>query len=301
MITARDGFTLTELLIAMAIGGIIMTALLQLVFSAQRLYQTDSARTAVNQNASVALTAMTNDLRQAGERLTRDFPALSVDGPAGQERVTMRRSVLDAVLPVCKDVKGGTATDVVFVSKEDKGKGKSGTLPPNCKDSSAEVGFNEWIAYRKAQGGTVDAFIYDPVTGLGETFVYDAEDGSGQHIHRGGGKWLNDYPVENKPRVYMMEQVSYQQSGTYLMRQVGSDDAIAYLPGVTGFDVRPVTLNAAGAETTISGNFPAAPLTWKDLYRLDIVLTAQQRVGSQTVSRTYTSSFVPRNVFSEDR
>ncbi len=298
MTTARDGFTLTELLIAMAVGGIIMAALLQLVLSTQRLYQSDSARTTVNQNATVALTAMTNDLRQAGERLTRDFPALSVDGAAGAERVTMRRSVLDAVLPVCKDVKGGTATDVVFISKKGGG---GGSLPPNCKDSSAEVGFNEWIAYRKAQGGKVDAFIFDPVTGQGEMFTYDAEDGSGQHIHRSGGKWLNDYPVDNKPRVYMMEQVSYQQSGTYLMRQVGNEPAIAYLPGVTSLDIRPIVLNAAGAETTVTGPFPAAPLSWKDLYRLDIVLTAQQRAGSQAVTRTYTSSFVPRNVFSEDR
>ncbi|GGS10255.1 type II secretion system protein [Deinococcus sedimenti] len=295
---ARSGFTLTELLIVMAVSGIVMTALLNLVFSSQRMYQADMARVAVNQNASVALTAMTNDLRQAGERMTRDVPALLVSGSKGSETITMRRSILDAVLPVCKDVKAGTATDVVFVSK--KGGGKADKYPDGCKDTSTELGLDEWKAYRIKQGGKVDAYIYDPVTKVGEMFVYDAEDNSGQHIHRGGGKWLNDYEADHSPRLYIMEEVSYQQDGTYLTRKVGTGDAVRYLPGVTEFDIQPFVLQS-GTPTVVTGSFPTSPLTWKDLYRLDIVLTAQQKVGTSTGTRTFTSSFVPRNVFSEDR
>lgn len=297
MNAARQGFTLTELLITMAIGGAILTAVLQLVFSAQRLYQTDTARSAVNQDAGVAITAMTNELRQAGERLTRDFPALSIDGAPGAERVTVRRSLLDAVLPVCKDIKGGSNANVVFVSK--KG-GPSGKYPDTCKDTSTEVGFNDWISYRKAQGGSVPVYIFDPVTGLGELFDYAAEDSSGQHIHRESGKWEHDYPVENNPRLYMLEQLIYQQSGSFITRQAGDEPAVEFLPGVTSFDLRPIIVSG-GKETVVTGAFPAAPLSWKDLLRLDVSVTAQQQVGGRSVARTFTSSFVPRNVFSEDR
>jgi prepilin-type N-terminal cleavage/methylation domain-containing protein len=291
-----QGFTLVELLIVMALGGLLLTALLQLVLSSQRLYQADSARAAINQDVSVAIAAISNDVRQAGERLTADFPAVQVAGASGQRSITVRRSVLDVVLPVCKDIKSGTATDVVFVSK----KGNGGSLPASCKEDSSEVGFNAWVSYRKANGGTVDAYLFDPVTGLGETFSYDAEDNSGQHIHKGPGKWLNNYPVVNQPRVYILEETTYAQDGTSIMLKRGSQAAVAFLPNVQTFEIEPIVVNS-GTRETITGNFPTNKNSWKDLNTVRLSLTASQQAGGKTVSRTFTSEFVPRNVFSENQ
>lgn len=291
-----QGFTLVELLIVMALGGLLLAALLQLVLSSQRLYQSDSARAAINQDVSVAIAAISNDVRQAGERLTADFPAVQVAGVPGQRSITVRRSVLDVVLPVCKDIKSGTATDVVFISK----KGNGGSLPASCKEDSSEVGFNAWVSYRKANGGTVDAYLFDPVTGLGETFSYDAEDNSGQHIHKGPGKWLNNYPVVNQPRVYIMEETTYAQAGTSIMLKRGSQGAVAFLPNVQKFEIEPVVING-GTRETITGNFPTNKSSWKDLNTVKLSLTASQQAGGKTVSRTFTSEFVPRNVFSENQ
>ncbi|GGS39847.1 PilW family protein [Deinococcus knuensis] len=293
----RAGVTLTELLITMAVGVIIVTAVLNLVFGAQRLYQVDSARAAVNQNASVALNAMTNELRQAGERLPRDFPALEVSGDSGEERIVMRRGVIDTVLPVCRSVKAGTGS-VVFISMNGAAKGTA--APAGCAPSSSDAGFGAWTAYRAAHGGAAQAFLLDPVTGVGELFTYAGEDGSGQHVRRGAGQWLNDYPVENSPRLYLIEQLAYQRREDTLTRQEGERPAEPYLPGVTGFDVQPV-VNVDGSDQVVTGAFPAAPLSWKDLVRLDIVLAAQQRVGGRSAGRTFISSFIPRNVFSEDQ
>lgn len=291
-----QGFTLVELLIVMALGGLLLTALLQLVLSSQRLYQSDSARAAINQDVSVAIAAISNDVRQAGERLTADFPAVQVAGASGQRSITVRRSVLDVVLPVCKDIKSGTATDVVFISK----KGNGGSLPASCKEDSSEVGFNAWVSYRKANGGTVDAYLFDPVTGLGETFSYDAEDNSGQHIHKGPGKWLNNYPVVNQPRVYILEETTYAQDGTSIMLKRGSQAAVAFLPNVQTFEIEPIVVNS-GTRETITGNFPTNKNSWKDLNTVRLSLTASQQAGGKTVSRTFTSEFVPRNVFSENQ
>lgn len=294
---AKAGLTLTELLVTMAVGTIVISAVLGLVSGAQRLYQVDSARAAVNQNASVAVAALTNDLRQAGERLPRDFPALTVDGASGAERVTVRRGVVDTVLPVCRAVNAGSSS-VVFVSMH--GAAKGAAAPAGCAATSAEAGLGEWTAYRAANGGSVQAFILDPVTGRGELFMYAGEDGSGQHVRRGAGRWVNNYPVENSPRVYLIEQLVYRQSADTLTRQEGEQPEVPYLPGVTGFDVQPV-VSVLGADQVVTGAFPVAPQSWKDLVRLDVTLSARQRVGTRSAERTFTSSLVPRNVFSEDR
>ena len=292
-----SGFTLVELLIVMALGGLLLTVLLQLVLSSQRLYQSDSARAAINQDVSVAIAAISNDVRQAGERLSADFPAVQVTGAAGKRSITVRRSVLDIVLPVCKDIKSGTATDVVFVSKKGGG---GGSLPANCKEDSSEVGFDAWINYRKANGGTVDAYLYDPVTGLGELFSYDAEDGSGQHLHKGPGKWLNNYPVVNQPRVYILEETTYTQDGSLVTLKRGSQAAAAFLPNVQTFEIEPI-ITDGGVLTTITGNFPTTTDSWKDLHTVRLSLTASQKAGGKTISRTFESEFVPRNVFSENQ
>lgn len=291
-----QGFTLVELLVVIALGGLLITALLDLVLSSQRLYQADTARAAINQDVSVAIAAISNDVRQAGERLSADFPAISVRGAAGARSITVRRSLLDAVLPVCETIKGGSSDDNVFITRN----GNKGSLPAACKDNASEVGFGTWIKYRQDNGGKVDAYLYDPVTGLGEVFVYDAEDGSGQKLHKGSGKWVNSYPIANEPRVYLLEETTYAQSGSVLTLKRGSQDAVAFLPNVQSFEIEPVVADG-NTLTAVTGNFPTATDSWKDLNTIRLKLTANQQVGGKTVSRTFTSEFVPRNVFSENQ
>lgn len=201
------GFTLIELLVTMLIGGIILLALLGLVDASQSLYRTDTARAAVNQDVSVALTALTNDTREAGERMPRDVPALEVTGAADARVLTVRRNLVDVVLPVCKDLKAGSSADVVFVSSPGNSPGKK--LPASCKSSSSEINFDVWKQYRLDQGGTVRVYVFNPKTGGGESFIYDREDNSGQHLHRASGKWQRDYPTEDEPRVYIIEERVY--------------------------------------------------------------------------------------------
>lgn len=293
----QQGFTLVELLVVMALSGILLTALLGMVFSAQKLYQNDTARAAVNQDVSVALNSLSNDGRQAGERMNSDFVALTVTGDSLSRVLTLRRGLLDVVLPVCKEIKAGSNTDVVFVSKNGGG---GGSFPANCKNNSSEAGLDTWKAYRLAQGGSVMAYLYNPKTKIGESFTYDAEDGSGQHIHKSSGKWKNDYPVADEPRVYILEELKYfLQDDTLYLAENGGDPQ-AFLPNVVSFKVEPSVTNAAGVASKVTGDFPGASQNWKDLTQLDVTLTATAKAGARVVQREYLSSFTPRNVFSAD-
>ncbi|WP_165953413.1 prepilin-type N-terminal cleavage/methylation domain-containing protein [Deinococcus sp. S9] len=295
------GFTLVELLVVLLLASVVMTALLTMVLSSLTLYRTDTARAAVNQDVSVALTVITNDARQAGERMTRDAPALEVSGPVTARTLTVRRSLLDVVLPVCKDIRSGSSADVVFVSQPGKGNGGSGKLPDSCKASSDEVDFASWKAYRLAHGGSVNAYIYNPKTGRGENFDYDAEDGSGQHIHRGGGKWVNDYPVEDAPRVYLLEQLTYALQGGVLSLTRDRGEAQPFLPNVVSFEVDPYVPGPAGTPVKVTPAFPGKDQTWKDLAWLEVRITAKAQAGGRTVQRSFRSAFTPRNVFSADQ
>lgn len=61
----QRGFTLTELLIVIAILGFMMTALFTLQRQGQATYQAGAARVEVQQNARIALDLMMNDIRTA--------------------------------------------------------------------------------------------------------------------------------------------------------------------------------------------------------------------------------------------
>ena len=289
------GFTLIELLVVMAVSGLLITALLSVVSSSQRLYAVDTVRGAVNQDVSVALTAITNDARELGEQTNSDFPALVVTGTTLSRVLTIRRNLLDVVLPVCKDIKSGSNTDVVFISKS------GGSGPANCQTTSAAAGLQAWINFRIANGGTVNAYIYDPVTGLGENFIYDAEDSSGQHLHKSGPNWTNDYPTADSPRVYVLEQHSYSLSGGTLYLTTDTGTPQAYLPNVVSFEVYPYVLDSTNTPIAVTGDFPPSGKNWKNVTSLQVRLTGNAKAGITTVQRSFTSNFTPRNVFSADQ
>jgi type II secretory pathway component PulJ len=74
--------TLTDLLVSVAVLGLLMAANLTLLDGGQRAWHHGSARIEAQENARVALTRMARDLRTAGAGAAATFPALSVAEPA---------------------------------------------------------------------------------------------------------------------------------------------------------------------------------------------------------------------------
>ena len=64
--TTEKGFTLVELLVAMALLGIAMTAIYSSYFSQQRAYVVQTQVAAMQQNLRTAMHLMTSDIRMAG-------------------------------------------------------------------------------------------------------------------------------------------------------------------------------------------------------------------------------------------
>lgn len=74
---SQKGFTLVELLVAMAIAGIVMAAGYSMYISQQKAYQTTEDVTALQQNLRSALYFIEHDMRMAGYNPTRSTQAFS--------------------------------------------------------------------------------------------------------------------------------------------------------------------------------------------------------------------------------
>jgi len=74
---SQKGFTLVELLVAMAIAGIVMAAGYSMYISQQKAYQTTEDVTALQQNLRSAMYFIENDMRMAGYNPTRSSQAFS--------------------------------------------------------------------------------------------------------------------------------------------------------------------------------------------------------------------------------
>jgi type IV pilus assembly protein PilW len=288
-----------ELLVALGITGIIATATLAITLSSKDLLETDEQRTTINQNLRSGMDLVGVDVRQAGERLPEDIPAVEIlDGAGGApDRLILRRNMLDCSLPLCKDILGGTAADSIFVAR----KKIVGKIPPGC----APVGDDDsdgwpdnmqtWRDYRIANGGVIRAYIYDPILQNGEFFVYDHEDNSTFLIHRmNPGLWLNDYLLVNGSRVYILEQQEFRLQDEVLQSVVNMDTANAFnlVNHIVDFQAR-AFFKDGSVQTTLG---PADD--WTDLRSVEVMLVGEADLRNRTMNRTLAARFFPRNILS---
>jgi type IV pilus assembly protein PilW len=272
-----------------------------LALSSRQVFEQDQHRTTVNQNLRSGLDLMGIDVRQAGERMPGDAPAIEVvNGASGApDSLILRRNLLDYVLPVCKDINSGTARDQAFVAK----KKITGSVPPGCapvpdKDKDGwPDNLQVWRSYRLAHGGSVLAYIHNPVTGNGEFFVYDAEDNSTFHLHRANsGQWQHSYSMNENPRIYLIEQKRFALNGDTLQCIVNEDTthALNLVNHIDDFQVRAL-LN----DGTVLASMPATT-DWTRLYALELRLAGSSSFRNRTIERTLMSRYFPRNVLSND-
>jgi len=294
------GFTLVELLVALGIGGLLLGLLLSTTLGNRRLYVLDQSRTAVNQNLRAALDILAADIRQAGERLPGDFPAVEVRN--GNELI-LRRNLLDVSLAVC-DQNGinGNQDNIPVADRNPPSNATPAYLDACAFRDTDGNGYDDridaWRGYRCNSDGApgcntgnrrevVRAYIYDPTTRRGEWFDYDAEDSSGVKIHKGNSeRWQNSYGALS--RLYILEERRYFLEGNVLKLQENGQAAKGLVADMTGFDVR---AKAGGNWYT---SFPPANLNWRTLEAVEG--TVRARIGS--VARAMTTQAVPRNVFS---
>jgi prepilin-type N-terminal cleavage/methylation domain-containing protein len=300
----RGGFTLVEILVALGIASLLLGVILSTTLGHRRLYVLDQNRTAANQNLRAALDILVADLRQAGERLPLDFPAVEVNN--GTELV-LRRNLFDVVLSLCdtNGISNGISDDQDDIPVADRNPPQDASMEyiEACRFRDEDGnGFDDridaWRNYRCGLDGdpacqtddgreVVRVYIHDPSTGGGEWFDYDGEDSSGVRIHRGNrDPWQNSYgPLS---RLYILEERRYFLSGTVLnLAENGGEGR-----GLVG-DVVSLQIKARAGNSTYT-DFPSAGVSWTSLEYVEV--TVKSRLGN--VERALSTQAVPRNVFS---
>lgn len=299
----KKGFTLVEILVALGIAGLLLGVILSTTIGHRRLYVLDQNRTAVNQNLRAALDILVADLRQAGERLPLDFPAVQVRNN-GTELV-LRRNLFDVVLNLCdRNGISGNQDNIPVADRNPPRNAPTEYIEACGFRDEDNNGFDDridaWRNYRCSQDGNptcetgnrrevVRVYIYDPNTGRGEWFDYDGEDRSGVHLHKGNSdRWQNSYgPLS---RLYLLEERRYylSESENILMLAENGGAGRGLVADVVSFQVR------AKAGNSTYANFPSAGVSWTSLEYVEV--TVKSRLGN--VERALSTQAVPRNVFS---
>ena len=294
---SAGGFSLVELLVAMVILLLIMAAGLTISMSSRNTLRSDQNRTTLNQNLRSGMDLVGIDVRQAGERLPGDVPALEIlDGSSGAaDTLVVRRNLADDVLPVCIDIASGSSTAEITIALT------SGTIPAGC-DPVADTNsdgwadnLGSWRAERIAAGGTLTAYIYNPTTKLGEFFEFDGEDSSAYHLDRSSsGTWTNDYLASDSARVYIMEERRFTLNGGILEMDInGSGTPFNLVDDVIDFQLRAIFQD--GTVQTALGSADE----WSELEAIEVSLSGRSTFMDRTMDRSLSSRYFPRNILSQ--
>ena len=287
ILPSDSGFTILEMLVATSLGLLILGLLLASTVSSKNLYQSDVVRTRINQDLRGTLDLIGTQVRVSGENLSRSFPAILVEnnfGGGASDRLVLRRNLLDEVLKLCIPLASGTGDDAVFATGAASG----------CIYSDNTHNFDTWEQYRIDEGPTIDAFIFNSGSKDGEFFEYDGEidDGLSYAISRGSGGWQNDYD-ETATALYVLEEWAFDLQNETLRLTVNQDGTpLNVATGITDLQVVAVMQDGSELDTL------DADSNWTELRALRITLTGQDTFRGNTIERTLSTEFFPRNVLS---
>ncbi len=289
------GFSLIELLVGLSVMVMVTSIALGLATSSRRIYAADTARAAANDGVRATADLVTTDLRQAGERLPDDFPAIEIiDGSGGApDELIVRRNLLDTVLRVCRDL---TATSAkIYITELVASPAPVGCTPVDLDGDGWVDTHKVWRDWRRAHGGNVRAFVFDPVTGAGDFFTYRRDSKTNGFIRRSFVPALStNYPLANQPRVYMIEERRYRLQGDILQAVIDGDaaDVQQLVPNVTDFG-----LQARFRDGTTQTALGFADV-WSDLEAIEVSVAMSVPHGDTFVDRTRSFEVLPRNVLS---
>jgi len=291
---STSGLTIIELMLAMTLGLMISAVALTLTVSGKSLYQADASRTGLNHNMRAAMDFLVTDVRQAGERLGDDFAALLLNSGSGNspDELVIRRNLLSTVLRVCSDTSG--TDDVIAIAQASSPPQGCAVVPDDDSDGWPE-NLQAWREYRLAGGGSVRAYIYNPVTKQGEFFDLVGEDVGTTSISAPSGiNWSFNYPVADLCRLYMLEERRYTLSGGRLQIVVNdvTTSPLNVVSHVDGFQAVAVFQDFSQQNTLDTSD------VWSDLRSIQIELSGSVVNDGETIERTWTNEIMPRNVLS---
>lgn len=289
-LSSDRGFTITEMLVASFIGAMVLVPILSSSIAYRNILGKDMARTRLNQNLRGALDIIGTDIRVGGENLTSTFPAIEVVNGTGSnpDELIVRRNLLDEVLPVCQSLSAGSTSANMYFAVTGNVAG--------CAYSGHTNNYNAWRSYRIAQGGTVKGYIFNTSTRQGEFFNYASETNTGTQYYvtrSGATAFANAYPVGGAA-MYILEEWRYRVSGGLL--QIVQNRVTA-TPYNVAYDISNLQVTVTLQDGTTRTSFVSTD-DWTNIGRIQMTLTGTDRFRRQTITRTVSGSFFPRNILS---
>ncbi len=170
-----NGFSLVELMIAMAISGIVMTAIYTAYSSQQKSYIAQDQITVMQQGLRGGIYYLQREIRMAGHDPTQGAGATIVTANANSIRFTM-----DIGDGIDNDGDGSTdEPDEILVD------GGTGNANEDIAYSLYDSGGDGIMDLGRATGGGANSMVAENIQALGFAYAYD-DDGNGQLDTSGG-------------------------------------------------------------------------------------------------------------------
>ena len=298
LLRSEKGMTMLELLVSSTISLSVMGMMITMVVSNRTAYTGDLARTRLHQNIRSAFDVINSEVRQAGERLPFNFPALLVvDGASGApDELVLRRNLLDQTLILCQNITTISTDGKFFLSSATTG------LPPACTYGMQANAYTSWGTYRGTQGGSFRAYIYDMGTHLGEFFVNDSagDSGSTQFVHNASGVWANNYTLGTSSAYAISEwriKLSTVAGQTDLLQIIENGDTAN--PKNLVYGVENIQFNVTMSDGSTRTSFGLGD-NWGQIQAIGLTITGKDTYdnGRKTVRSTLRTELFPRNVLS---
>jgi type IV pilus assembly protein PilW len=281
----------------MLVSFIAFAAALSLALGSKELFEIDQARITASENLRGSRELLVTDLRQAGERLPSDFPAVELlDGGVGApDELILRRNRISTVLRVCKDL--GTSDTKVHVAEIHVGPPpiSAPCLVANDVDTDGwPDNVQSWRAFRLQNGPSVRAYVYDPVNRVGEFFDYEWEETSPAELvlrAPAGQTWQRAYSAANECRLYLLEERRYGLNGDLLELRMNDEPGTVQVVAnrIDGFQALAVL--GSGVTQAAFGVLD----DWKGLEGIRVTLDSSKEAKGVSVERSWTSEVLPRN------
>lgn len=299
---ARRGVTVIELLVAMAVVGLLLALVVPIVLSNRRTVELDQVRTGVNQTLRAAHDLIAADIRIAGERFNEI--GLGILSPVqlgadGSNAVLTLRRAREEWLPVCDEPLSGSAITVAVIGEVE---------PQRCiVQNTVASGGVDWppnvLAWRTLladSGGQGAAYIHDRVSGLGQYFTVEIDPAQPLQVQCAAGCTWNtsaEYSDARDGIIGLLDVFEYSvDDGVLVRRNVVTDDALRIADGITRFEVAITRDDGSGGDEVVTVFGPG--LSWARIRSVDVTLAVALEQGRTTVEREMTVEYFPRNVLS---
>lgn len=310
----EGGFTLVELLVAMALFLVILTIAFNAFVSSNKLVEADTGRVMANQNVQTALDLMAADVRQAGENLELNLGISGIEFDDVGNTLTVRRSIPPlpstglklAQLPLC--YASGTTLQVVGPPPG------TATATARCTYSDGDAdgehdNITPWRTYFTAQEGRPQAaLLYRPKSGstpalIQRTTVRSIEAQTSQTISGTTVRRVNvtmgaavpvAFTPANNSLLILVDERRYVLVGDELRLALGGQRDDEAQP--VAFDVTDLALGATLVEPSETVSSMALTGPWARVKTISLGLTANNAGQGRGNPRTYQATVFPRNV-----